>query len=252
MKFLCKLSAYTLFFISIFSFNDVYAQNLHETEGFASYYADDFHGKRTANGEIYDMHKLTAAHPYLPFNTWIKVTNVANNKTVTVRINDRGPFARNRIIDMSLAAARILGMLGPGSIYVRLEMVNPPIETSEDKSSVSVPELESNEIYLRFRSKPVERTSGGTISDYGLYNSNMEKVNSKGFVVQLASYSELRSAKLYLDQIDDISSNELFIQYSDNGKYRIVVGIFKNRDDAEKKKNQIQNHHPGCFVLTLR
>ncbi len=242
---------YTPIILFLF-FNSSSAQVLHETEGFASYYADDFHGKRTSNGEVYDMHKLTAAHPYLPFNTWVKVTNVANSKTVTVRINDRGPFARNRIIDMSFAAGKILGMLGPGSIYVRLEIVNPPIESSDDKSSVSVPELESDEIYLRFRSKPIERSSVGTISDYGLYNSEMKRVNASGFVIQLASYSNLRSAKLFLEQTDDIPADELFIQYAENGKYRIVVGMFRSRNEAEMKKNKIQHHHPGCFVLTLR
>jgi rare lipoprotein A len=250
MKSLYKHSAYNL--ILFFSINYSSAQTLHESEGFASYYADDFHGKPTSSGEIYDMNKLTAAHPYLPFNTWVKVTNVANNKMVTVRINDRGPFARNRIIDLSLAAAKILGMLGPGTIYVRLEIINPPIDFIEDKSSLTVPELDKNEVNIRFRSRPAEKTLGGTITDYGLYNLKMEKVNAAGFVIQLASFTELRNAKLFLEQIDDVSSDELFIQYSDNRKYRIVIGVFKNREDAEKKKNQIQNNHPGCFVITLR
>ncbi|MBM4175948.1 MAG: septal ring lytic transglycosylase RlpA family protein [Ignavibacteria bacterium] len=252
MKFIYKITVQSLLFFLFLFFETSFPQVLHEAEGFASYYADDFHGRRTSNGEIYDMHKLTAAHPYLPFNTWLKVTNVANGKTVTVRINDRGPFARNRIIDMSFAAGKILGMLGPGSIYVHLEIVNPPIESNDDKSNVSIPELESDEIYLRFRSKPIERSTVGTISNYGLYNSEMQRVNASGFVIQLASYSDLRSAKLFLEQTDDIPSNELFIQYADNGKYRIVVGLFRSRDEAERRKSQIQNHHPGCFVLTLR
>lgn len=92
-------------------------------EGIASYYADEFHGRATANGEIYDMHELTAAHRTLPFNTRVRVTNLANNKSVVVRINDRGPFVADRIIDLSLRAAEELSMIGPGTARVTLEIL---------------------------------------------------------------------------------------------------------------------------------
>lgn len=91
--------------------------------GEASYYAHKFHGRKTANGEIFDMHKLTAAHLKLPFNTLVRVTNLSNNKTVIVRINDRGPYAKGRIIDLSLAAAKELDMMKSGVAKVRLEIV---------------------------------------------------------------------------------------------------------------------------------
>lgn len=91
--------------------------------GVASYYAHKYHGRKTANGEIFDMHKLTAAHRTLPFNTVVKVTNLKNNKTIQVRINDRGPFAKDRIIDLSLAAAQQIDMIGSGTAEVRLDIV---------------------------------------------------------------------------------------------------------------------------------
>ncbi|HNF85341.1 MAG TPA: septal ring lytic transglycosylase RlpA family protein [bacterium] len=91
--------------------------------GVASYYAHKFHGRKTANGEIFDMHKLTAAHRTLPFNTLVKVTNLKNNKTIQVRINDRGPFAKDRIIDLSLAAAQKIDMIGSGTAEVRLDII---------------------------------------------------------------------------------------------------------------------------------
>lgn len=91
--------------------------------GLASFYADDFDGKMTANGEIYNMYELTAAHKTYPFNTMIRVTNLANNKTVIVRINDRGPVPENRIIDLSLGAAIQLGMDNAGVQEVRLEII---------------------------------------------------------------------------------------------------------------------------------
>lgn len=84
--------------------------------GTASYYGgtDGFHGKRTASGEMFDMYKMTAAHPYLPFQTMVKVTNQRNGKTVVVRISDRGPFTKGRIIDLSQAAAKEIGLFNAG------------------------------------------------------------------------------------------------------------------------------------------
>ncbi|MBI5475546.1 MAG: septal ring lytic transglycosylase RlpA family protein [Ignavibacteriales bacterium] len=93
------------------------------TEGVASYYADDYHGRKTSNGEEYDMNAMTAAHQTLPFNTKVRVTNLQNGTSVIVRINDRGPFKDNRIIDVSYAAAKELGMIGPGTAKVKLQII---------------------------------------------------------------------------------------------------------------------------------
>lgn len=92
-------------------------------EGNASWYGNPFNGRRSSNGEIYDMHKLTAAHRTLPFDTMVRVTNLSNGKSTTVRITDRGPFVDNRIIDLSLAAAREIESIGPGIVPVRLEVL---------------------------------------------------------------------------------------------------------------------------------
>jgi rare lipoprotein A len=92
-------------------------------EGNASWYGAPFNGRRASNGEIYDMTKLTAAHRTLPFETVVRVTNLNNGKTTTVRITDRGPFVDNRIIDLSQAAAREIESIGPGVVPVRLEVL---------------------------------------------------------------------------------------------------------------------------------
>lgn len=97
--------------------------------GRASWYGPGFHGRATASGEIYDMEAMTAAHPWLPFGTLVRVENRENRRVAVVRINDRGPFARGRILDVSRAAARELGLLGPGTAEVRvtvLEMARGP------------------------------------------------------------------------------------------------------------------------------
>ncbi|MGQ0428663.1 MAG: septal ring lytic transglycosylase RlpA family protein [Gammaproteobacteria bacterium] len=89
--------------------------------GVASWYGPDFHGRRTATGETYDMHAMTGAHPTLPLPTWVRVTNLENGRSVDLRLNDRGPFAKNRIIDLSRAAAEKLGMIGSGTALVEVQ-----------------------------------------------------------------------------------------------------------------------------------
>ncbi len=91
--------------------------------GIASFYADEFNGKRTASGEIYNMNELTAAHPNYPFNTIIVVTNLKNNKSVRVRINDRMPDYKNRVIDLSLKAAEKIDMISDGIQEVKIEVL---------------------------------------------------------------------------------------------------------------------------------
>jgi rare lipoprotein A len=90
----------------------------HEETGIASWYGDDFHGRRTANGEIYDMYALSAAHPTLPMPSYARVTSLTNGRSVVVRINDRGPFHSNRVIDLSKRAAQVLDMRGLGRVRV--------------------------------------------------------------------------------------------------------------------------------------
>lgn len=102
--------------------------------GIASYYGDKYHGKPTASGEIFDMHQLTAAHPRYAFGTRVKVTHSGNNRSVIVRINDRGPFVKGRVIDLSLAAARELRMVKSGLAEVRIEVIN---QTAPDFGSPS-------------------------------------------------------------------------------------------------------------------
>jgi rare lipoprotein A len=89
--------------------------------GIASWYGEDFHGRKTANGEVYDMHAMTAAHRTLPFNIRVRVTNLDNGQKTEVRVNDRGPFIPGRIIDLSRSGAKELGMLGPGTARVLVE-----------------------------------------------------------------------------------------------------------------------------------
>jgi rare lipoprotein A len=114
------------------------ALSAYTEEGIASWYGVPFHGRRASNGEVYDMNKLTAAHRTLPFDTVVRVTNLSNGKITVVRITDRGPFVDNRIIDLSMAAAREIDSVGPGVVPVRLEIVSAGIDPGSGFFTVQV------------------------------------------------------------------------------------------------------------------
>ncbi len=133
-------------------------------EGTASWYGKDYHGRKTANGETYDMYAMTAAHPVLPMNTRVRVTNLENNRSVTLRINDRGPFVNNRIIDVSYAAARALDMQGRGLVRVRVETIRV---TSKEKARPQVQETDLGSTHAKVKTQEVVTSShtqpkGGT------------------------------------------------------------------------------------------
>ena len=107
-------------------------------EGNASWYGVPFNGRRASNGEIYDMYKMTAAHRTLPFETMVRVTNLNNGKSAVVQITDRGPFVDNRIIDLSMAAAKEIESIGAGVVPVRLEIVTPGIDPTTGFFTVQV------------------------------------------------------------------------------------------------------------------
>lgn len=109
----------------------------HRERGVASWYGDPFHGRRTASGEIYDMYQMTAAHRTLPLPTWAEVTNLKNGAKIIVKINDRGPFAHNRIIDLSYAAAKKLDMIEAGTTLVEVRALGTPASDAPPQESAS-------------------------------------------------------------------------------------------------------------------
>lgn len=110
----------------------------YRAEGLASWYGDDFHGRLTANGEVYDMEAISAAHPTLPMPSYVRVTNLSSHKSLIVRVNDRGPYHANREIDLSSRAADLLGFRHHGTAKVRVEYVGPaPLEGTDDRQLVA-------------------------------------------------------------------------------------------------------------------
>jgi len=167
--------------------------------GIASWYGPNFHGKLTANGERYNMNDYTAAHKTLPFNTMVRVDNVENGKSVVVRINDRGPYIDNRIIDLSRKAAREIDMIGTGTTSVRLSVMREG-DRPIDQQNISSSETFTIQL-AAFESESEANTKSSEIT-----NSRVEKVTVEGrtiFRVYYGTYSNPQKAKLDLDRLQN-------------------------------------------------
>ncbi|MBS1518462.1 MAG: septal ring lytic transglycosylase RlpA family protein [Bacteroidetes bacterium] len=221
-------------------------------EGDASWYGPGFHGRKTANGERFNTNEMTAAHKTLPFNTLVKVTNLSNDMSVIVRINDRGPYVRGRIIDLSKAAKQELGM--GGLAHVRLEIYNPEGEESESElnnSQVNLFEeefpadskvfiqmaensgeqseytLSKNELNLLFNSSKIKikvLTSDVGLVDTKIYQEVTDNKNYnyfdvtkkirfiKGYTIQIAKLSDIESADQLISKLESENFNTIFLE----------------------------------------
>ena len=134
--------------------------------GYASWYGDPYHGRRAANGEIYDKNQMTAAHRTLPFETMVKVMNLENGRSTVVRVTDRGPFVKGRIIDLSLAAAKQLAMVGPGTALVRMEILSNGREPGPARYVVQVGAFSELPTAERLQQQLAARYGGAYIENY--------------------------------------------------------------------------------------
>lgn len=184
-------------------------------EGLAVWYGQEFQGKPTASGELFDMNELTAAHKYLPFDTMVRVTNLENGATVDVRINDRGPFTPGQVIDLSFAAARELGITEPTPMPVRIEVLG----------SVPAPETQgeiSGSFYIQvaaFEDEDKARQFYEILLGQGHPHARITQVMSEGRWV-----------------------------------YRVQIGAFQTLSQAQQALLEIIGQHPGSFITsdTLR
>lgn len=144
-------------------------------EGVASWYGIPFDGRRTSNGEIYDMHQFTAAHRTLPFGAVVRVTNLRNGRQTQVRVNDRGPFVANRVIDLSLSAAQAIEMVGTGTAPVRLEVIGGP-NPQVGFFGVQVGAFQQQDNAERLRAQLATRYSPVTIALYDSPNGLFYRV----------------------------------------------------------------------------
>ena len=178
---------------------------LHHTEkGIASWYGKDFHGRKTANGEIYDMYKYTAAHKFLPFDCHIKVTNLKNQKSIVVRVNDRGPFVKGRILDLSYMAARKLNIHEDGLAPIKLEVVQLPKHQKPPNLFIQVGAFNDYENARRLHQKlsPHYRTH---------FNRYQKGGDQNFYRVQIGPYTHSDLIKKNLDELKAMGFVNSFI-----------------------------------------
>jgi rare lipoprotein A len=199
--------------------------------GKASFYADKFEGRPTASGEKYRHNKLTAAHKTLPFGTKVKVTNLDNNKSVEVIINDRGPYVDGRIIDLSKSAAEQLGFINQGLAEVKMEIVDP----GDGKKSDPI--------------KPIGQVS---VEEKEFYDFEVGRLKPSGFGVQIGTYQELVNLIRLADNLKSSYQKKVTVQVKIlNGikYYALILGQFPNRVKAEHFKSEIQKKFPDAFIV---
>jgi len=201
------------------------AQQPFTQTGWATYYGRKFHGKVTASGERFNMHDLTAAHRSLPFNTYVRITNLANKKTVVVRINDRGPVKSSRIIDLSRAAAEKLDMIEAGTVKVRI------VEVDRDA-------------YRRF-----QRTSKGSY-----YRLKTNRSQPSGYGVQIAAVTDLGLSLPYIADLSEEEHEHVLVKVSKSKRktwYRLIIGGFATKARAHAFLRKWKAKGRDGFVLAL-
>lgn len=176
-------------------------------EGLASWYGVPYHGRPAADGEIYNMETLVAAHRTMPFNTWLKVTNLNNGLSVTVRVIDRGPFVNNRIIDLSKAAARQIQMIGPGIARVHLEVISAPVDVpANDFYGVQVGAFANYQNAERLRAKFAARFGAAQLSykqgRVPLYLVLVGKASSQAAAQQIADQLHGEMGPVFVVRLD--------------------------------------------------
>jgi len=289
------MNRFTISIIFIVLVKSVLAQVGYVQEGNASVYADKFEGRTTASGERYSHKKATCAHLTIPFGTLVKVTNLSNNVSVVVRVNDRGPFVPDRIIDVSGSVAERLGIAAEGVVRVRIEVIDntgqtsPSVNGTPASARVQSPgqpetqiakgesQVKESEQKPKQEAKPVpeqkpaqetkpaneetadkkrpgnpDATAQGQDGETELYELKIERVHPLGFSVQVGSYKELANLLRMADELRKLYSKEVRVQVQtvNNEKiYKLMVGNFTQRKDAENLKEKLAKSYPGCFIV---
>ncbi len=210
--------------------------------GVASWYGPKFHGRRTANGEIFDMNLLTAAHPTLPMPVRARVTNLENGKSIIVRINDRGPFAKDREIDLSRKAAEILGFRDKGTTQVRVQYLGraPMYDSSgrlirvQEPATFIAEKPRTPDENKRVSAAPVGQVEKQTLDGRTLADAP-PLIASKRYAVQVGVFSSRFNAERLKRQLDSLTPAEVS-EAKINGEtyYRVKVGGANVREDARQ------------------
>jgi rare lipoprotein A len=200
--------------------------------GLASWYGRKFHGRRTASGELYDMYAMTAAHRTLPLPSYVRVSNPANGRTVIVRVNDRGPFVKGRIIDLSYTAALKLGLLG-GVAPVQIERITPDEirRSAWQRNTPAAPAVQSGDEPPALAAIPQPAPAAPASA-----------VAGRGFWVQLGAFRERQGAEQLQSQASESVDGlaPLLAIFNEQSLYRVQAGPFATRDQAQRNAERVR------------
>jgi rare lipoprotein A len=214
----------------------------YKEKGYASWYGTKFHGHRTSNGEVYDMYSMSAAHKTLPIPSYLKITNLDNGKKIVVRVNDRGPFHDERIVDLSYAAAYKLGVLDNGTAPVQIEsiVVNrnaPPkapqkasVQTQYRPKSVSAPKLT--------KSVPTTQLVRHSSAPSTINKKQIKSVDN--FVIQVSASKNLESTRTLSKKLSQMLTMHSFVNSADD-THKVFLGPFTNYDSTQQALKQLKN-----------
>ena len=195
----------------------------YKERGIASWYGKRYHGRKTSSGEVYDMYGMTGAHPTLPLPSYVKVTNPANGRSVVVRINDRGPFHDNRLIDLSYAAAYKLRLVEQGSGEVIVEAID-----TRPKSPEQMP--------------PVQATMNAAPTPSASPSPVQTAAPDSGIYVQVGAFREQDNARRLREKLQQnrLAENVALESWYNQGTYRVRLGPYSSRQDAEQAAAKIK------------
>ncbi|MBS0309500.1 MAG: septal ring lytic transglycosylase RlpA family protein [Proteobacteria bacterium] len=235
--------------------------------GIGSWYGKKFHGQKTSSGEIYDMYKMTAAHPTLPIPSYARVTNLANGNQVIVRVNDRGPFHSSRIIDLSYTAALKLGYVSRGSSQLEVERLLPdeiarmqsarqnnlattsapvaPVleSTSVQTASVPIVSVAARDIQPQpavSQEEPSNAKPAVVPAAYAVPAASMKSAPEAGFYLQLGAYAQAANAAAARERLLRDGAATPVEVVAGNGLYRLYGGPYASRDEAMAAAQKIQ------------
>ncbi len=251
------------------SFTPMTELTQYRARGVASWYGRRYHGKQTSSGEIYDMYSMTAAHPVLPIPSYVRVTNVANGKSVVVRVNDRGPFIDNRLIDLSYTAAHRIGVLGGGHALVEVESIIPDgampvsvVASAASRARINAARAAANNAASTTTVSTASHSEDSTqvdpivaiaaapssaapvavsLAESPMISARTAAVESGGVYLQLGAFGSRENAESYLArakiQVDWIA--QLVHVVSRDGMYRVHAGPYANPTEAKLAAERI-------------
>lgn len=214
----------------------------YDVTGVASWYGREFHGKPTANGETFDMNELTAAHTTLPLPSYVRVTNLENGRSLVLRVNDRGPFVKNRVIDVSRRAAQLLGFEGQGTARVRVQVVRPdgtPYLEPVDESLTPIPARGEDDA---IEAAPLEPVAGPESREAAAQEPAQMIPEAGQFFVQVGAYASEANARATAARLDGVGP--VLIQPAQVGGdwlYRVRIGAFDLFAEAQRVLAAVQN-----------